>query len=47
MLTFVKYNVVIIDTSYEYENGKINLNVKGRLRKSVHFLGENVISDLS
>jgi len=36
-----------IDSSYEYENGKININVKGRLRKSVHFLGENVISDLS
>ena len=26
-----------IDPYYEYENGKTNINVKGRLKNSVHF----------
>jgi hypothetical protein len=26
-----------IDPCYEYENGKTNINVKGRLKNSVHF----------
>ena len=30
-----------IDSFYEYENWKTNINVKGRLKNSVHFWEKN------